>query len=106
MTKPDGQTKQLVVKTNLAHLLTDGRFAAKPTKESQTQWQNNGDEMNPPTLHGFRTSLLNRVRVADREIVRSKKRKNFRAELLKLNALQAIQFLDDYIERASDDQLS
>jgi hypothetical protein len=47
---------------------------------------------------------MNRVRVADREIVRSKKRKNFRAELLKLNALQAIQFLDDYIERASGDQ--
>jgi len=60
--------------------------------------------MNPPSLNGFRTSLLNRVRVADREIVRSKKRKNFRAELLKLNALQAIQFLDDYIERASDDE--
>jgi len=62
--------------------------------------------MNPPSLNGFRTSLLNRVRVADREIVRSKKRKNFRAELLKLNALQAIQFLDDYIERASDDEFS
>jgi len=60
--------------------------------------------MNPPSLTGFRTSLLNRVRVADREIIRAKRqRKNIRAELDKIQAMQALVFLDNYIERASDE---
>jgi hypothetical protein len=84
----------------LAHLLTDGRFAAKPTKELQTQWQNNGDEMNQPTLQGFRRSLQGRISVAQREIARQSKRKNYRAEYDRLIALQMIVLLDEYIKKS------
>ena len=56
--------------------------------------------MNQPSLTGFRTSLLNRVRVAQREINRQSKRKNHRAELDRLIALEAIVLLDKYTNRA------
>lgn len=56
--------------------------------------------MNSPSLTGFRTSLLNRVRVAQREINRQNKRKNHRAELDRLIALEAIVLLDKYTNRA------
>jgi hypothetical protein len=60
--------------------------------------------MNPASLSGFRISLLNRVRTADRLIAASTKRKNHRAELDKLTALQAIELLDTYVEKANEEQ--
>ena len=60
--------------------------------------------MNYPNLQGFRTTLLNRVRVSNREIDRQNKRKNYRAELDRLIALEAIVLLDDYIKRAKGNE--
>ena len=56
--------------------------------------------MNQPTLQGFRRSLQGRMKVAQREIARQNKRKNYRAEHDRLIALEAIVLLDEYTKRA------
>lgn len=61
--------------------------------------------MNRPSLSGFRTSLISKINVSDREINRQNKRKNHRAELSKMIALEALILLDDYTERAKGDDL-
>jgi hypothetical protein len=56
--------------------------------------------MNQPTLQGFRRSLQGRISVAQREIARQSKRKNYRAEYDRLIALQMIVLLDEYIKKS------
>jgi len=56
--------------------------------------------LNQPTLQGFRRSLQGRISVAQREIARQSKRKNYRAEYDRLIALQMIVLLDEYIKKS------
>ena len=56
--------------------------------------------MNQPTIQGFRRSLQGRISVAQRELARQNKRKNYRAEYDRLIALQMIVLLDEYTKKA------
>lgn len=59
--------------------------------------------MNPPSLMGFRKSLLARFRTAEKIVQNSKKRVNYVAELDRVSALHAINLLDQYMKKAGEE---
>ena len=59
--------------------------------------------MSPPSINGFRKSLLARFRTAEKIIENSKKRVNYVAELDRVRALHAIVLLDEYTKKAEEE---
>jgi len=60
--------------------------------------------MNPPSIEGFRKSLLSRFRTAEKIAQNSKKRVNYVAEMDRVRALLAINLLDEYVEKSKGEK--